>query len=558
MQAAKQPVESGPPAASRFGWLGLVCVLTVLLVLSLRGITNPHIGYPDADRILMDGVFIRDFLGDLPLTHVYDYTIKYYAQYPALSIGYHPPFFPLVEAVFNAIFGINQWSSRLAVIFFAIIGVLGWYGLIARIFGNQTAFWTTLLLVTTPFLVQWMWFTMTDIPVLSMAMLTSYVFYRYAETGESRFLYTTAVLFSLTVWTKQTAVFLAIWFVLYLIVTGRLMARLKNKHVAGAILVVLVLLLPLAVITIWLGEMNIEQSVMPGQTRALLYRLSWQNLSVRITTLYQQHLTIPFLVLSVLGILWSIKKKDSRVVFFGLLILCTYAFFSYVMGKNDRYPIFWIPAFALFAALPEYYSRGKRTLRFACLTVLAGTAAFQTARAYAKPQPFATGYDEASAYVRQHSKSPVVFFDGYNNGYFTYFTRAGDPNRRMYVLRGDKLLTSSAVHSRKKLQIHARDRKDIETILDQYGVAYIVVEERDLSGLNIYEELRAYLREGPFLLEKEIPIEGTRKQLAGQSLLIYRYLNAKQPTRSSIELRLPIVGKTIQSTIGPGDGQQDR
>jgi hypothetical protein len=62
------------------------------------------------------------FLRELPLTRVYDFTVNYYAQYPALSIGYRPPFFPLVEGLANGVFGVTMWSSRLAVLAFALGG----------------------------------------------------------------------------------------------------------------------------------------------------------------------------------------------------------------------------------------------------------------------------------------------------------------------------------------------------------------------------------------------------------------------------------------------------
>jgi len=101
----------------------LLTVLTVMIVLMSRQIGNPHISFPDADRLMMDGVFILDFLRDLPLTRIYDYTVNYYAQYPGLSIGYRPPFFPFVEALFNGLFGVNTWSSRLAVLAFALVTV---------------------------------------------------------------------------------------------------------------------------------------------------------------------------------------------------------------------------------------------------------------------------------------------------------------------------------------------------------------------------------------------------------------------------------------------------
>jgi hypothetical protein len=44
----------------------LTSVLLLCAVVSLRAIGNPDLGVPDADRILMDGVFLRDFLADLP------------------------------------------------------------------------------------------------------------------------------------------------------------------------------------------------------------------------------------------------------------------------------------------------------------------------------------------------------------------------------------------------------------------------------------------------------------------------------------------------------------
>lgn len=104
--------------------IALLLILALAAVLALRDIGNPHLGTADANRILMDGVFMHDFLSDLPLTDIYDYTVHYYAQYPALSIGYRPPLLPFFEGLANGLFGINQWSSRLALTGFWLLGVL--------------------------------------------------------------------------------------------------------------------------------------------------------------------------------------------------------------------------------------------------------------------------------------------------------------------------------------------------------------------------------------------------------------------------------------------------
>jgi hypothetical protein len=50
-----------------FRVIGLIFVLLVMTILLLRGIGNINLGYPDAVHLLMDGVFIHDFLNDLSL-----------------------------------------------------------------------------------------------------------------------------------------------------------------------------------------------------------------------------------------------------------------------------------------------------------------------------------------------------------------------------------------------------------------------------------------------------------------------------------------------------------
>lgn len=532
------------------GWLLWSIAAVIVATVSLRGIGNPNLGYPDADRILMDGVFLLDLLRDLPLTRIYDYTVNYFGQYPALSIGYRPPFFPLVEALFNGAFGINIWSSRLALLTIWLVGLAAWFALVRRVYGLQVAFWSMLLLGTTPFLAQWGWYTMAELAVLGMALCTAFTFYRYTETAKPFYLYATAVLFVLTVWTKQTAIFLALWFLLYLLAAGILPRPFKSWHGWASVGIVLVGLAPLAAITLWLGDQNIAQSVGTGQSSDAVSRLSWSNLKIHLGTLVQYHLTAPVLVLSAVGVGWAAWKRDRRVLYFLLLIVSTYIFFAYLIGKNPRYPIFWIPAFAVLAALPLRYLAARPRLQAAGVLVLAAVVGYQVFQIYEMKPAYATGYQEAAQYVLRHSDSPTVFFDGWNNGYFTYFVRANDPKRSMYVLRGDKLLSSSSVQPNIRLKVHAQGRKDIRGLLQEYGVQYIVVESKEPLDLEIHRELRRYLKEGPFKLAKQIPVKSqSRTPLAGQELKIYRYTNAKALTKDYMELRLPVVGKTIKVRV---------
>ena len=160
---------------------------------------------------------------------------------------------------------------------------------------------------------------------------------------------------------------------------------------------------------------------------------------------------------------------------------------------------------------------------------------------------YATGYDSAAQYVLQNCReSPIVMFDGYNNGYFTYFMRAFDSKKSMYVLRGDKLLSSSSVFSSHQLEINAFSNDDIKKIIDDYGISCIVVESRDVSDIKIHQIFRDYLASGPFQLIHEIIVDSNKKNLQNQTIQIYRYLQLKPPTAEYLKIKLPIVGQTIK------------
>lgn len=529
----------------RLDRLGLPFVCVVLAIILLRDIGNSSIGYPDADRFMMDGVFILDFLREMPLTRIYDFTIRYYAQYPALSVGYHPPFFPLVEALFNSVFGINTWSSRLAVLAFALMGVWAWYRLTARIFDHTIAFWSALLLATTPFVVQWGWYTMSDIPLLSMVLVTSYFFYLYTETDHPAYLFLAALLFGIAVWTKQTAVFMAVWFVLYALFKGKALVYLRRKECWFAIGFVFLMIAPLAVITVWLGKVNLAQSVGPVESH-MPPRLSWHNLSLYPIMLATDQIAFPVLVLGTLGLALAAWKRDARMLYFVMLVAATYLVFTFLLAKEARYTLSWIPVFCLAAALPIYYLRSQRTSQIAFGVLLGASILYQIGEIYTKTPHYATGYEEAARYVVLHSESPTVFFDGFNNGYFTYFIRQFDSKRELYILRGDKLLSSSALLPQSFLKVHAQTPEDIRGIFNKYGIVFVVVERESHFGIPIHQTLRDYLKTESFRLVKTIPVESNRNVLMGQVLLIYQYLAPQSLSATDLDLDLPVVGKSIK------------
>ncbi|WP_417452054.1 ArnT family glycosyltransferase [Kordiimonas sp.] len=531
----------------------LVLLAVFAAILMLRGLGDSSIGYPDADRILMDGVFLRDTMVDMPLSDPWGYAQAYFAQYPALSIGYRPPFFPFVEGVFNLVFGVNTWSSRLALFSFVLMGIVCWYKMVHRLAGTPTAFASAALWLSTPFLAQWAWYTMAELAVLSAVLCAVYFLVRWLEGQEPRDAVFLALAIGIAAWTKQTAAFLVLTTLLALIARKRFGWAIRQPVHYGAGLLLIVIIAPLAVMTIAFGDQNIHQSVGDG-TSETLSRLSAENWLIHINTLVRDHLTVPFLVLALAGFVISVRKKDTALWLPLLVILSVYVFFSLLLGKNTRYPIFWIPFWAMVAALPLKVWGIRSTAGRLYAGALACTVAYQAGATFMKAPLYATGYNIAAREAVTAAGDRSIFVDAYNNGYFTYFARQADSARQSYILRGDKLLSSSSIVSSHWLEVHARSEEDILKIFDELAVAAIVVESRNYTELGIHDTLRQLLKDNTrFEHIRSIPVRSNRTMSSAPgnprfediTLELYRYRHARTEITGDIRLRLPVVGKTV-------------
>lgn len=547
----------GSQVAGRRGWarsgstILLILPLVLLAALFTRRIDDPSLGFPDADRILMDGVFIYDLVRTLPLSNLVEWALGYYAQYPALSIGYRPPFFPAVEALFFAFGGVSMVTARLAVVALAMLGVAAWTRMVSRIFDPLTASAAAAMLVSLPFIAQWSWYTMGEVPTMSMLLLTAWAFHGYVDSRRPRDAYLAAVLFALAMWTKQTAAFAVLWFVPYILWAWGPRKVLANRTVWAATALCTVLVIPLAVMTIWLGDLNIAQSVGDNPRGEQLPRWHIDNLEVYLRFLVQDQLTWPVLLLSAVGAAWAVIRRDRRVVFFGLLILATYLFFTALNDpKLPRYAIFWVPAFCVLAALPLHYIRDRRAVA-AGVAVMSAAVVVNIVGTLQTVPAYRSGYDEAAAYVVQNNPGRAVLIQAHNNGYFTYFVRQFDPRRRTVVLRGDKLITSSAIEATTWLKVHAQSREDIREMLSRNKVSMVVAESHDWTGLPIHKDFLEYLKTDHFKLLRTIPIQSSMHELPSTHLNIYAFVAPVETAAQDLTLDVPLAGKRVRV---PADG----
>src|SRR5689334_2773985 len=79
--------------------LPYIGIAVAALILSLPSIGTTKIDDLDSAHHIMDGIFFRDVIVDLPVAHPFHYTLDYYKKYPALGFLFWPPFFPAVEGI---------------------------------------------------------------------------------------------------------------------------------------------------------------------------------------------------------------------------------------------------------------------------------------------------------------------------------------------------------------------------------------------------------------------------------------------------------------------------
>ena len=229
--------------------IAILCI--VALLLSTKGITDEGTIslHGDPPRHMMNGVYFYDMIKDLPLTNPIEYTLQYYARYPALSLGHHPLLLGVAEVPFYTVFGVSVFSARLTIVFFTMLAVIVWFLLIRKIYDENIAFFSSLLFITTPFIVDLSRVVMTEIPTLALIIATTYFSYKYCELDKKRYALAFLITFVFSIFSKQIAIFMLPAFLSYFVMTKGTRILTTRKAIISCIIISL-LLVPIIIITL--------------------------------------------------------------------------------------------------------------------------------------------------------------------------------------------------------------------------------------------------------------------------------------------------------------------
>jgi hypothetical protein len=497
-------------------------VLAVVFALwSLRGAGGGNLVDTDAARHAMNGAFVHDLIVSGQAAHPVEYGKAYYGRLPALSLPYHPPLFPALEALFFFAFGVSLWSARLAVALAAGVCVVLLYRLVRSTHGSDAlaacvtvsmfSLWNSQLVATE---------VMLEYPALAFTLAALWCV-RDLERGYplGRALWF-AVFGAAAVWTKQFAVFLGMVPPLYVIVTGRwrlLFTRsmlISSAVFGGAVLVLTRLSAPFH----WTGVNQIPKA--PQDIRWVALR----NLDYYGRLIGDEMLGLPglFAICAAAALAWAVHKGAWRDLRLGLYAVWTAAVILVVLvvgSCSERYFFFFSPAILTIGYVSLW--RGG-SLIFGEHRAWRAPAAFATAWVIAgllfHPE-FLRGPSEAAAVVVQGAARRVLYC-GDADGNFVFAVRSLDPKMQTTVIPGEKL----------PAEIFTADA--FEQFCRRYGINWVVLEKTSQQG-KWWD-----LQNAPtpsMKLERSIPLDSSRTRWHG-SVQVYRFTSAGARPDGGLEI----------------------
>ena len=547
------PVNTERVESQVSGWTlnPIDAALTLLLwgVVCLLFWNTLHVGefwWTDESRHAMNGVFFLDFWRDMPWRTAYEYALQYFAQYPALALNWYPPFFPVVESLFFAVFGITEVGARLTVLLFTLVGVTAWYAWTQPIWGRSAAILSCLLYLSVPGTVDWTRSVMLEAPAVAMIIASVLAFDRYLDRPTLLRAGITGILLGSMLLLKQTTVFILPALLAYACLTGRKSFLWRREAVLAYIIVSLVAAL-LAVHALKFGSVPVNSLVDQFSSRSSqLFTLSrWGQFWSALWDVCGLPLVLAILF-GIAGI--RIKKTpQDLLILFWLAASCLFT--TIVIGEGagnvPRYTMYALPALMLLACKPLSRTFKNSNVSRTAVVLLGMLAAVNVYSAWAKPHPFVTGYQQAAEFVAQQPDSGLILFAGKHDGNFIFHLRAVDAERNKAVLRADKILVSMAVHKSFGMVSYVQTKEDVIRLIDRFGIGTVVIESRDVVDFPEFKLLAQTMDDPRFQMVKEIPVVTNVPEFSDLSLRVYRYLEKKEQ-EGDVVIPLPHSGMEIK------------
>ncbi len=496
----------------------------------------------DETRHVMTGVFFRDFFHDRTWTSPVEYATRYYLQYPALGLAVWPPLFYSMLGGVMLVFGTSIGVAKVLVLLFGAMAGLYFFRLVLRTHQDPgKAALAVLLLGFTPLVFTYCSYVMLEIPTLAWSLASTFYFVRYLDEQRRRDVLAAALCAAGATLTRFDGAFLLVVFAILLAGRRQLRVLLRWEVLAAAAVAIVAVLPAIAVTVTQVGQAHLT-SIKVGTGVGSSTFLALANLYYYPSCVPGQMGWVAA-TLAVIGLATVLWRRDNRSLPYAAMLVATYVTFTPMAEIEPRHAIYWVPALALFAVEGAGVLR-KVARPWLVVTLLVGTTAVA---AVTQRRTHVRGYEAAAAYVMSHAGDErLCLFDGRLNGNFIYQMRRQDPARRMWVLRGDKVLYSMFGDFTFDYREVVHDSSEVVDVLFDYDVGLVVVEQPSMP-VRMSRVLRETLRGRPdrFKLEAVLPVDSTAFPL--HALEVYRSLVRNPRPRERIGFDVTMLGRRVET-----------
>lgn len=483
-----------------------IVLSAVALALFITSPTDGDFWWYDASRHAMNGIFIRDFIIDGGLLHPIRFATEYYQKYPAINIGFYPPFFYLTSAPFLAIFGPTHAVSQAVVIFYALGLMLCLYFLCSRKMNKVTALGVAVCVITFPEMALWARQVQLDIPAITLLIIAAFSLTRYIENQSHSWLYATTSFLGMAILTRAQAICVipALLFFLFMPKYAYL-ATLKTRLVA--LIPLIILSMPSLAMVAYFSRINQSQVVqMPGMPELLsLGNWGWY------ASYLPEQMGWPALVFTICGLVAVLvlgfqRRLPTDAAVMGMFCLSSWIFFSFISNKESRFNLPSVPFLFIFSTL-------ALNLLFPLLTrialpILALWLAFQ---AFMVIQvPVVGGYKEAVEFAQNVTpRDTNILISAHRDGSFIYDMRTIGERRDIGVRRADKLFVEINIRREFGIKDRRLTKEDLLALLKRENVSTIVVQNGYLEEQETMRNFRQLLDSGQYYkIVKTVPMHG--------------------------------------------------
>ena len=506
----------------------------------------------DSPRHAMNGFFWIDYLRDFTLD-AKAYALSYYARFPAIDPASRPPLFYLLEGTAFALLGPSPYVAKGLVLCFALVAALYLWAWLRRWMSEEAA-WAAGLFLLLPGIAQWSHAIMLNVPALAFSLAALYHTRRWLDAPQASLWdfwpVPVLTLFAiLTYYTMGVVVFAIAGSIMF----HRGLGRPFDSKKILVIGITIVGFLPF----VWLivGWAPMPLSWVVPKPMNVVKLSNWTFYPYQVLKLCNLHL----LVLAGIGAasyLWN-RRWCHEVMSLLIWIFCLYIPLSLLEAKELRYalllsaPLIGLGAVAVVQLSEWLVDRApylRLTSKEMTVAVFLALLMFQFYLAASYRVMSVSGYKEVATFLAQVAPDEPVFFDGFYDGIFTFYMRAGDPGFRRRVVLGSKLLYTSAVFPGWQQQEFVNSPQEVIDVLRQRGgCRWIAVEMgAETEGFIPMQHLREAVKTSAFEFVRSFPITAHNTDRVD----VYR-LTLPVVSVDEVELPFAVLGPNVKYRVRP-------